>query len=142
MARLWSMTVDYLTVSVGDQLPILVKWETSDSIRRLVAKYELTTERDDESGELSENLATPAPAIVGYVTELLQKAFPIDSVTAEGSSLEFDLVKPINAGDTVSVFGEVVGKQENDGLRLVECRIVIEKETGGIAATAYAVVSL
>ena len=56
--------------------------------------------------------------------------------------MEFDLVKPINAGDTVSVFGEVVGKQENDGLRLVECRIVIEKETGGIAATAYAVVSL
>ena len=32
MPRLWAKTVTYDSVSVGDQLPILAKWETEETI--------------------------------------------------------------------------------------------------------------
>lgn len=147
MPRLWAMTVDFQTVAIGDQLPILVKWETADSIRRLVAKYEPADQNEVDIDLIPEEPAVPAPAVpvaalAGYVTELLKKAFPVASITAEGSELAVDALEPIDAGDTISVLGEVVGKWEDGELRLVECRVVIEKESGQTAATARAVVSL
>ena len=146
MPRLWARTVDFQTLAVGDQLPIMVKWETVDSIRRLVAKYGpadqcYQPETDDLIPE-DQAVAVPEGALAGYVTELLGKAFPVDSITAEGSALEVDPLEPINADDTISVFGEVVAKREDGGLRLVECRVVIEKESGQNVATVRAVVSL
>jgi hypothetical protein len=37
MARLWARTVSFESVRVGDQLPILVKWETRETIERFLA---------------------------------------------------------------------------------------------------------
>ncbi len=139
MPRLWAKTVDYQTVSVGDQLPILVKWETSESIRRLAAQF-----GTDELTEMAEEgLAVPVLAFVTYVNAVLEKAFPRDRVTAEGSSVEVEFLQQILADETISISGEVVDKREETGLRLVECRVVIEKEENReVAATARAVVSL
>ena len=154
MARLWAQTVDYLTVSVGDQLPILIRWETSESIRRLAAQFGAASDREGNEPDVNEadvygdelaaeDLALPGPAVTAYVTEALEKAFPRDRLTAEGSSVEVEFQKPILADETISISGEVVGKREESGLRLVECRIVIEKEENReVAATARAVVSL
>lgn len=149
MARLWAQTVDYLTVSVGDQLPILIRWETPESIRRLAAQFGAAADREGNEADVygdelaAEDLALPGPAVTAYVTEALEKAFPRDRLTAEGSRVEVEFQKPILADETISISGEVVGKREESGLRLVECRIVIEKEENReVAATARAVVSL
>ena len=37
MARLWARTTSFESVEVGDELPILVKWETSETIDRFTA---------------------------------------------------------------------------------------------------------
>ena len=37
MARLWARTTTFDSVNVGDELPILVKWETADTIARFAA---------------------------------------------------------------------------------------------------------
>jgi acyl dehydratase len=149
MARLWAQTVDYLTVSVGDQLPILIKWETSESIRRLAAQFGAASDREGNEADVygdelaAEDLALPGPAVTAYVTEALEKAFPRDRLTADGSSVEVEFLQPVLADETISISGEVVDKREEAGLRLVECRIVIEKEKNReVAATARAVVSL
>jgi acyl dehydratase len=149
MPRLWAKTVDYHTVSVGDYLPILVKWETSESIRRLAAQFGAASDREGNEADVygdelaAEHLALPGPAIAAYVTEALEKAFPRDRVAADGSSVEVDFLQPIRADETISISGEVVDKREEAGLRLVECRIVIEKEENReVAATVRAIVSL
>ena len=149
MPRLWAKTVDYQTVSVGDQLPILIRWETSESIRRLAAQFGAASDREGNEADIygddpaAEDLALPGPAVTAYVTTVLEKAFPRDRVTAEGSSVEVEFLQQILADETISISGEVVGKREEAGLRLVECRVVIEKEKNReVAATARAVVSL
>ena len=124
MARLWAKTVDFDTISAGDQLPVLVKWETADTIRRFVESLSLEG-MDGEDGPWD---TTPIPGLIAYATELLEKAFPVERVSAEGSSLELELLSPVRANDTISISGRVADKREESGLRLVECQIVIERE--------------
>jgi hypothetical protein len=132
MARLWAMTVEFDKIEAGDQLPVLVKWETEHTIRRFDGP-------DGPGGdELPEFL--PDAVIDAYVAELLEKAFPYERVHAEGSGFDVTRLKPVRLGDTTGISGHVAGKRESDGRSLVDCEIVVEVDGGGVAATARAVV--
>ena len=135
MARLWAMTVDYDAVAVGDTLPVLIKWETEESIQRYAAIHE---EADD--GALAESL--PARTVDGYVTELLSKGFPPERLEAEGSVINVEHLLPVRANDTISLSGRVVDKYTADGLRMVECAVAVENDRREPVARARAVVSL
>ena len=52
----------------------------------------------------------PAQALLSYVTELLEKGFPLPSITAQGSSLTLQVFAPVQAEDTISLAGRVVAK--------------------------------
>ena len=138
MARLWAMTVDFNTVDVGDTLPVLIKWETEESIRRYIALH----------GEGDEETDSPAPEVLptrtveGYVTELLSKGFPPERLEAEGSSVDVEHLRPVRANDTISLSGRVVNKHTADCLRLIECVVAVENDRGESVAHARAVVSL
>ncbi len=164
MARLWSKTVTYQTVSVGDYLPILVKWETTDTIARLASLLDAGTpeevlprpgdgEKGTEAG--SEDSGTEsggddsgaagearAEALVSYVTELLEKGFPLARVTAEGSSVALKVHAAVKAEDTISLSGQVTGKRLEGDRGLVECEIRVENQDSALVAEAMAVVSL
>lgn len=136
MPRLWAKTVDFDQVAVGDELPILVKWETAQSLTRFVDPLA------DDNEEIQEPVTVPVVALTAYVKELLAKAFPPPSISAPGSSLEVDHLRDIPLGDTVSITGEVVSKRQESGLRLVDCLVMIETGDGQAAARARSVVSL
>ena len=138
MTRLWAMTVDFDIVAVGDTLPVLIKWETEETIQRYAA---LHGEGDDET-DCPEPQALPTKTIDGYVTELLTKGFPQERLEAEGSSVEVEHLRPVRANDTISLSGRVVDKHTADGLRLVECAVAVENDRGESVARARAVVSL
>ena len=151
MARLWAKTVSFDSISVGDQLPILVKWDTQESIEQfaeLVLSHQSSEHRsldpDKESveGGVSGGKVVSRPATVAYVAELLEKAFPIVNILARGSRLEVRVIAPVQPEDTVTFTGEVVGKREEGGLRLVECAIIGENQRGQTVARAAVVVSL
>ena len=97
MPRLWAKTLDYDRIEVGDDLPILVKSESQESID-LYAKLASTAPRDnwnnlhtDEEyakqgifgGTVNMGVAT-----VAYVAELLEKGFPLQKLTGSGSEIE------------------------------------------------------
>ena len=136
MPRLWAKTVNFDSVAAGDQLPILVKWETEETIKQF--------------GKQFSALATPSvptfdasgPALVAYVAELLEKGFPITSIQAAGSSLELELLRPVAAGDTLVLSGRVVSKQEIEGQRAVGCEITVENQSGEKVALAHATVCM
>jgi hypothetical protein len=139
MARLWARTVSFESVALGDQLPILVKWETKESIGRFDRPASSAADRDPAT----DPDPTLAPAgLLAYITELLEKAFPFESVMARESYIDLTPLAPVQPEDTISLSGQVTDKREDPGHRLVECEIVIENQEGRIVGRAVAVVPL
>ena len=138
MARLWAQTIDFETIAVGDTLPVLIKWETEETISRYATLHGDSDEDDD--GVTPESL--PQQTVTSYIVELLGKGFPPELLDADGSSLDVEHVQPVVANDTISLSGHVVGKRTADGLRLVECAVAVENDRSEPVARARAVVSL
>lgn len=136
MARLWAMTIDFENVAVGDTLPVLIKWETEDTILR----YNSLHGEPDENDEYPDTL--PQKTVESYVAELLGKGFPPERLDAEGSKVEVQHLGPVVAEDTISLSGSVVGKRTEGGLRLVQCDVAVDNDRGEPVARARAVVSL
>jgi hypothetical protein len=128
MPTLWGQTVEFASISVGDDLPILVKFDFRPPVQP-------GTEAHPES-------PVDAEKLTAYVKELLFKGFPADSVNKEDTTIETASLIDFLPGDTISVCGRVAGKSEEEGRRLVECSVTFESQEGSVLATARAVVSL
>ncbi len=160
VARLWAKTVTFESVAVGDQLPILAKWETEETIARFNAL--ISPEGADSQADRQANLSEAAqphqdsssiqsaqsaqsagaPALAAYVLELLEKAFPIPSILAQGSKLDIQTLQPVRPDDTITLTGEVVDKRLEEDRRIVECAVLIENQHGQTVARAVSVVCL
>ena len=127
MPTLWAQTAEYGSISVGDDLPILVKFEFRPPAQGGVEALK----EDPVSTE----------KLTAYVKELLLKAFPPDNVNNENTSIDTEILADFLPGDTVSVCGLVVGKSDEDGKRTVECQVTVESADGETVARARAVVS-
>ncbi len=130
MATLWAQTAEYDSISVGDDLPIVVKFEF-----RAPANAKEGFDAPEEEPVGTEKLTA-------YVKELLLKAFPPDSVNNEDTAIEVEILVDFLPGDTVSVCGSVIGKSDSGGKRAVECQVTVESHEGETVAKALAVVSL
>ena len=126
---LWAQTVSFELVEPGDVLPVVIRWETRESIERVNARWhgeEPEEEEEAAAGELCEE------AVGEYVVELLGKGFPAERVAAAESSLEVEMAGSVRAGDIISLSGRVVSKRESDGLGLVECAVVVAAQEGDV----------
>ena len=128
MATLWAQTAEYDSISVGDDLPIVVKFEF-----RPPAQEGVEAPKEDPVG---------TEKLTAYVKELLLKAFPPDCVNNEKTSIEAEILMDFLLGDTVSVCGQVVSKSDEAGKRTVKCQVTVESQDGVTVAKALAVVSL
>ncbi len=144
MARLWARTTTFDSVNAGDELPILVKWETDDTIgqfRSLVLEYGEEEPMQPDTAE-SGALAMAPQALIAYVIELLEKGFPVATIMAKGSSLSLKTFNPVNAEDTISLSGAVTGKQVEGEVNSVECVVTIENQDNVVVAEATARIAL
>ena len=147
MPRLWARTLDYDTIEVGDDLPILVKHEDQQSIDTY-AKLASTAPRanwnnlhtDEEfaKGGIFGGTVNMGVATVAYVAELLEKGFPLQKLTGAGAELEMRATQPVRAGDTVTFTGQVTGKGEDAGQRWVECEVTGTNQDEVVVAKARA----
>ena len=127
MATLWARTAEYDSISVGDDLPILVKFEFRPPV--------------PDGAEAPKEDPVNTEKLTAWVKELLLKAFPPDSVKDEKTSIDTEVLTQFLPGDTVSVCGRVVGKSDEGGQRTVECQVTVESQEGEMLAKARAVVS-
>jgi hypothetical protein len=132
MPTLWAQTSNFQNISVGDDLPILVKFEFRMPI-------------PDGAGALAvspkEELVT-TEKLSGYVKELLLKGFPATGVNNDSTTIAVSILTDFLPGDTVSLSGRVVGKSEDGDGERVECEVTVESEKGDILATSQVMVSL
>jgi len=147
MPTLWAMTVSFQSINPGDQLPIVIKWETVESIQRFNARAPADNHEDFGRGLDEDSAGEPTldeSVLLAYVKELLAKAFPSESITSPASRLDLELTAPVKPEDTISLSGKVVSKREDGAGGLVECEIVIEnhrQETIGMAAAVVVLAS-
>ena len=151
MTTLWAKTVSFESVQVGDELPILVKHETQETID-LYARYaspaprpdwhNLHTDKEFASKGIFGGTINMGVATVAYVAELLEKAFSIKDLTAVGSTLEMRATEPFRVGDTVTFTGQVTAKRAEGGLNLVECEVTGFNQRDQMVARARAVIPL
>ena len=140
MPRLWAKTVTFDSVSVGDQLPILAKWETEETIAGINSLIRAGAEPESSTPPVAGQ--TSVPALSAYVLELLEKGFPITNILAAGSSLAIESIEPVYAGDVITLTGRVVDKRQEGDRRVVVCQIVVENQDGRTVAKALAEVCL
>ena len=127
MPTLWAQTAQFANISVGDDLPILVKFDFRPAAQDGVVPPE---EKPVGSDRLS-----------AYVKELLLKAFPTDMVNSRDTAIATESLIEFLPGDTISVCGKVAKKSEEDGKRIVECQVTVESQDGAVLANATAVVN-
>ena len=127
MPTLWAQTAEFSSISVGDDLPILVKFEFRPPV--------------PDGAEAPKEDPVNTEKLTAWVKELLLKAFPPDSVKDEKTSIDTEVLTQFLPGDTVSVCGRVVGKSDEGGQRTVECQVTVESQEGEMLAKARAVVS-
>ena len=147
MARLWAKNVSYDSVQVGDDLPILMKHESQETID-LYAQHALQdlrpgwhnlhTDEAFSAKGIFGGTVNMGTATVAYVAELLEKAFPLKNIMRLGSVLEMRATAPIRAGDTVTFTGQVTGKREEDGRRMVDCEVIATNQRDETVARAKA----
>ena len=140
MARLWARTTTYDTVEVGDELPILVKWETGETIGAFAALVSAAPEQvEGQASEVEDDcIVLASQALVAYTTELLEKGCPLSTITAQGSALSLRILEPVKPEDTISLSGRVAGKQREGDSGSVDCVIRIENQDNALVAEATA----
>ena len=151
MARLWAKSMSYESVEVGDELPILVKHESQESIDQYSKLamphlatdwHSLHTEEEFAKEGIFGGTVNMGVATVAYVAELLEKGFPLEKLMGRGSRLEVRATEPVRVGDTVTFIGEVTGKREEDGLRLIDCEVTGTNQLEATVARARATIAI
>ena len=132
MATLWAQTSTFQNISVGDDLPILVKFEFRMPIPDGAGALAISPKEEPvDAGKLK-----------GYVKELLSKGFPSESVNNNNMTIEISNLTEFLPGDTVSLSGLVVGTSEENGLQTVKCQVTVESEKGDQLAIGNVVINL
>ena len=150
MATLWAKRVSYDTVEPGDDLPILVKHESQETIDLYAQQASpgprpgwrsLHTDKEFAATGIFGGTVNMGTATVAYVAELLEKAFPIKNLMSQHSRLEMRATEPVRAGDTITFTGRVTGKREDDGRGLVECEVIGANQLDQTVARGCATIS-
>jgi acyl dehydratase len=149
MPRIRARTASFDSIAVGDELPILVKWETGETISRFAAllcpaaaDVAATATGNPQQGQSQGGADASGSTLAAYVAELLEKGFPVSNIMARGSRLHLEVVRPVRAGDTLVLSGRVASKQGEKDQGLVECEISVENQDGETVALAQATVSM
>ena len=151
MPTLWAKRVTYESVQVGDDLPILVKHVSQESLdlyARQASKGSLPDCHDLHADEgtpgegIADGTVDAEVVTVAYVAELLEKAFPVRSLMGYGSRLEMHAIGPVSASDTITFTGEVTDMREGESHRLVECEVTGTNQLDRTVIRAKATVPL
>ena len=136
MATLWAQTVTFDSIEIGDRLPVIIKWETAETIERYNG---ILLSQDPDAPEYAEISETLDPRMLDdYVKESLLKGFPSSSIENPASQIDIKILEEIEAEDILSIEGIVTGKSIEDSISIVDCSVVIERQDKTVVANASA----
>ena len=144
-----SNLLDFEKASVGDTLNELAITESQEIMNRK-NDFRLAGRRNDSNIHTDEEFAkqnifagttNSGPATMSYVDQMLELSFPASSFYS-GGSLLMRAITPFRDGDTVTFQGEITGKNEEDGKKVLECRVKGINQRGELVSLSDASLTL
>ena len=138
--------LDFAQVSVGDALDGLAITESQEIMNRK-NDFRLAGRRSDSNIHTDEEFAkenifagvtNSGPATMSYVDQMLELSFLLGSFYA-GGSLLMRAITPFRAGDMVRFQGEITGKSDEGGKKVLECRVKGINQRGELVCLSDAV---
>jgi acyl dehydratase len=122
--------LEFNAASIGD---ILAELAITESEEIMIRKndFRLAGRKNDSNIHTDEDFAkqnifagvtNSGPATMSYVDQNLEMSFPVSSFYS-GGSLLMRAITPFRGGDTVTFQGEITGKSEEGGKKLLEVRV-------------------
>jgi acyl dehydratase len=126
----------------GEPLPRVVKQETQEAIDRYA---ELTRVRPRRGHSLHSDEGFAKRTIFGgtvnmgvataaYCSEVLEQAFGPAALLRPGARLEFKGIRPVRAGDTITIGGQVVAR----GPGFADCALEVHNQSSTLVGVATA----
>ena len=122
--------LEFNSASIGNVLAELAITESEEIMIRK-NDFRLAGRKNDSNIHTDEDFAkqnifagvtNSGPATMSYVDQNLAMSFPVSSFYS-GGSLLMRAITPFRGGDTVTFQGEITGKSEEDGKKLLEVRV-------------------
>jgi acyl dehydratase len=141
--------LDFASASIGDSLGELAITESQEIMDRK-NDFRLAGRRNDSNIHTDEEFAkqnifagttNSGPATMSYVDQMLELSFPASSFYS-GGSLLMRAITPFRGGDTVTFEGEITGKSNEGGKRMLECRMKGINQRGELVCLSDAVMVL
>ena len=141
--------LDFASASIGDSLGELAITESQEIMDRK-NDFRLAGRRNDSNIHTDEEFAkqnifagttNSGPATMSYVDQMLELSFPASSFYS-GGSLLMRAITPFRGGDTVTFQGEITGKREEGGKKMLECRVKGINQRGELVCLSDAVMAL
>lgn len=145
MSTLSAKTSNINNMSPGDEFPILVKHITQSSIEEFARLASIKKDERWKDLHTNEEYATQGmfsgtvlhgPATMAYVGELLEKAFPLDRLMAEGSILDMRATLPIYPGDTISFTGHLTRVENVGDTHLLNYKVIGTNQESKVVSKA------
>lgn len=141
--------ITFDTIQVGDDLPSFEIGETQETINgaRLIVDDTHETPRnihtDPEFAKegLFAGTVNAGVTTMAYVNTMLEQWFPANNFY-DGGGLVFKAIDPFRPGDTVVFTGKIADKREEDGKKIVDCKIEGHNQLGKIMGVAEATLVL
>ena len=128
----------------GDALPTVEKLVTQDRIERYAGASgdfnPVHVDRDFAATSQFGGTIAHGMMIAASISEMMTAAFREDWV--RGAELKIKFRAPVYPGDTISTFGQVEEVREQPGMTKVTCSVGVRRQTGEIAITGDATVSI
>ena len=108
--------------------------------------FRLAGRKNDSNIHTDENFAkqnifagvtNSGPSTMSYVDQNLELSFPISSFYA-GGGLLMRAITPFRGGDTVTFQGEITGKTEESGKKILTCRVKGINQRGELVSLSNA----
>ncbi|PKB70416.1 MAG: hypothetical protein BZY87_10650 [SAR202 cluster bacterium Io17-Chloro-G6] len=141
--------LDFAGISVGDSLEELAITESQEIMNRK-NDFRLAGRRNDSNIHTDEEFAkqnifgsttNSGPATMSYVNQMLELSFPVSNFYS-GGSLLMRAITPFRSGDTVRFEGEITGKSEESGKKLLRCRVKGINQRGELVCLSDAVLGM
>lgn len=131
-------------IAPEDALPTIAKTESQEAIdrysvlTRVRARIGTNLHQDAEFARrtIFGGTANTGVATVAYCSELLEQAYGPAALLKPGAKIDFKAIRPIRAGDEISLTGRVTARQP----RTHDCEIWIHAQDGGLRGVASATV--
>ena len=143
-------TVAFDSISVGDELPSIQKSETQEDMdnylvinqrrAREIPSMNLHTDQEFSGKGIFGGTVNYGVTTCGFMTELLQLAFPTKNITR--GTFTMRALEPIRVNDVVTYTGKVLDKRVEDAKRLVDVEVTGTNQLGQTVAVAKATIPL